>query len=456
MLNLLNLSTVVHVELVYKKPAELPKHVTESSKSTVETLSFTCIKALEIIKRTVTFAEPLGSIFDKSNILGIAIDVQVRTLEFPLFDKSVEGLKSTFEALVSNYELANVDSALDLLQKWDKLNSKENNFFVGAHIVTTAFDETYETYFRKLELKDFIVEELKHYKYDWVAKIENAKKNKETNLEDVNSYLDCFKGLRCILVTMATNRSGLFSLLEKFVDFLYFVHMGVNYFNQTKLHDKADSTSKGLFMFPMELALWTSSKKLEIGFELDLWPTQLVPFVLFWMHSMTNHMNGNRVAFLHPFSPYERKVELLALNKFYYDEKTARGRGFIYASYFDFGRLALMKANLVIVWLLEQAGAVKRFMNERELELAYDAKIYLPFADFFFIKRQRFYEAQKEINDQITALGANVIYSKKNTEILMKVKGELFEASKDLNLASKEILENETEKTEIANLAKVY
>lgn len=220
-LNFLQLTSAISTFHADKKQGE-------SNKARVESLCFTCIKALEIIKRTVTFEEPLPSILDKTNIVGIAIDVQVRNHDFPTLDKSIEGLKNTFEAMVNNYELANVDSSLDLLQKWDKLNTKDNNFLIGAHIVTTAFDETYETYFRKLELKDFIVDELKHYKYDWVSKIEHAKKNKDYNPEDVNSYLDCFKGLRCILVTMATNRSCLFSLLEKFVDFLYFVHMGVS------------------------------------------------------------------------------------------------------------------------------------------------------------------------------------------------------------------------------------
>lgn len=158
----------------------------------------------------------------------------------------------------------------------------------------------------------------------------------------------------------------------------------------------------------MELALWTSSKKLEIGFELDLWPTQMAPYVLFWMHSMTNHMNGNRIAFLHPFTPSGQVGDVLVYNKLYYSPDNPRTRGFIYASYFEFGRLALMKANLVILWLLDRAGAIKKFMNDRELELAYDAKVYLPFSDFFFVKKQRFHEAKEEIDKQINDLGKTV------------------------------------------------
>lgn len=215
-------SYVISVTPVNQKPAE-------ANKSSVESFLFTCIKALEVIKRTTSFEEPLPSVFDKSNICGIAIDVQVRSLDFPTLETSVEGIKSTFEAMISNYDLMNVNSALDLLQKWDTLNRKDNNFLLSAHLVTTAFNEDNETYFRKLEMKDFIVDELKHYKYDWVAKIDHAKKKGDTNLDDVNTYLDCFKGIRSILVTMATNRSCLFSLLEKFVDFVYFVHIGVTF-----------------------------------------------------------------------------------------------------------------------------------------------------------------------------------------------------------------------------------
>lgn len=180
-----------------------------------------------MIKRTTQFEEALPQIFDKVNICGIAIDVQVRSQDFPKLDTSIDSLKNTFETMLSNYELMNVSSALDLLQKWDQLNTKDNTFLVSSHIVTTAFDENNETYFRKLEMKDFIVEELKHYKYDWISKIDQAKKTKAVNMEDVNTYLDCFRAIRSILVTMATNRSCLFTLLEKFVDFVYFVHIGV-------------------------------------------------------------------------------------------------------------------------------------------------------------------------------------------------------------------------------------
>lgn len=205
----------------------------------------------------------------------------------------------------------------------------------------------------------------------------------------------------------------------------------------------------------MEIALWTLSKKLEIGFELDLWPNQLVSYVLFWMHSLTNHMNSNRVAYMAPFIPHDQKGDVLVLNKLYYSQKNERTRGLVFTSYVDYGRLALIKANLVILWMLDQAGALKRFMNERELELAYDAKVYLPFSEFFFIKRQRYHDAKKEMQQQIEALGASVSSADQNAEILMKVKAELFEASKDVNVAAKEVIEPEHEKTELANLAKV-
>jgi hypothetical protein len=158
----------------------------------------------------------------------------------------------------------------------------------------------------------------------------------------------------------------------------------------------------------MELALWTSSKKLEIGFEIDLWPTQIVPYVLFWMHNITSHMNGNRVAFLSPFTPNNHKGDALLYNKMFYSQKNERTKSFILESYVDFGRMALIKANLVMLWLLCQEGATKKFMTERELRLAYDAKIYQPFADFFFFKRPTFADASEDISQQIKSMGETV------------------------------------------------
>lgn len=162
-------------------------------------------------------------------------------------------------------------------------------------------------------------------------------------------------------------------------------------------------------MFPMELALWTLSRKLEIGFELDLWPQQMMPHVLYWMHSITTHMNGNRVAFLSPFSPSDQTGNILTYNQLLYSQMKERARGFVFNAYFDYGRLTLMKANLVMLALLDKAGALRKFMTDRELELSYDAKIYLPFSEYFFIKRPRFNEAQGEIATLVKTLGESVI-----------------------------------------------
>ena len=161
-------------------------------------------------------------------------------------------------------------------------------------------------------------------------------------------------------------------------------------------------------MLPMEFALWSSSKKLEIGFEIDIWPAQLVPYILFWMHNITSHMNGNRVAYLSPFTPMDHKGDALTYNKVIYGQKNDRSRHSIVMSYIDYGRLALMKANLVILRLLDKAGAMKQFMTDKEIELTYDAKIYNPFSDFFFFKRQRYNEAKEEIEEQLKSLGDTV------------------------------------------------
>lgn len=381
----------------------------EASKASVETFLFTCIKALEVIKRTTHFGQAVVSVFDKDNIGGIAVDVQVRTIEFPSVDQSIDSFRLELDSILANYDLQNISSAIDLLKKWNDVNTRDNSFWVSCHLVSTAFEDGPETYFKKIEFKDLIVEELKHLKYDWNEKLEMAKKNNSINIDDVSTYLDCFQSLRHVLMAMSTNRANFFAMLNKNIDFIYFVHNGVISPHQTKLHDKSDQSSKALFMFPMELALWSFVKKFEIGFELDIWAGQMVPYVLLWMHTILTHLNGNRVSYLTPFNPLDHKDNALTFNQLMYsNQSTVRTKQAIFDSYIDVGRLALIKSTIVIFWLLDQAGAVRKFMSDKELELAYDANIYFPMKDCFFVKKYLFNEAREEINKQIQSLGVSV------------------------------------------------
>lgn len=181
---------------------------------------------------------------------GIPIDIQVRSLALPTFEVTLNNLRKEFDSLLQNYELQNVDSAMDLLKKWDRVNSRDNSFWVSSHLVSTAFGDSLEVYFQKLYMKDFIVDELKHYKYDWNAKIELGKKNNSINMDEVHQYLDCFRGIRSTLVSMATNRSNLFSHLDKTYDFIYFVHIGVGIFDADKTPRKSGQFFQGSLHVP--------------------------------------------------------------------------------------------------------------------------------------------------------------------------------------------------------------
>ena len=53
-------------------------------------------------------------------------------------------------------------------------------------------------------------------------------------------------------------------------------------------------------------------------------------------------------------------------------------------------KIAYVKAVCQILLLLEEEGVLKKFMNDKELSMAYDAKIFNPFKDYFFIRKPHF------------------------------------------------------------------
>lgn len=162
-------------------------------------------------------------------------------------------------------------------------------------------------------------------------------------------------------------------------------------------------------MLPMELSLWASVKKLEIGFILNVWSPQLAPHILLWMYTLLNHLNSNRVASMPPFNPLNNKEDSLIYNKLIYNNnKSGRSRQAILDSYVDTGRLALMRATMIMLWILNEAGAGRKFMTEIEKELAYDAKILHPFRECFYIKKYTYAEANIEMKNQAEKMGESV------------------------------------------------
>lgn len=134
-----------------------------------------------------------------------------------------------------------------------------------------------------------------------------------------------------------------------------------------------------------------------------------MPLILLWMYSLLGHLNSNRIAFMTPFNPHDNKGDALAYNKIVYEsEKSDRSREAKLESYFDMGRLACMKATMAILWILDHAGATRKFMTEKEIEMGYDAKVFMPFKDCFFVKKYSYQEAKDEIQKQVTALGETV------------------------------------------------
>jgi hypothetical protein len=162
-------------------------------------------------------------------------------------------------------------------------------------------------------------------------------------------------------------------------------------------------------MFPMELSLWASVKKLEIGFILNVWSPQLAPHILLWMYTLLNHLNSNRVASMPPFNPLNNKDDSLLYNKLIYNNnKSGRSRQAILDSYIDTGRLALMRATMIMLWILNEAGAGRKFMTDIEKELAYNAKILHPFRECFYIKKYTYAEANIEMKNQAEKMGESV------------------------------------------------
>lgn len=329
---------------------------------------------------------------------GIPIDIQVRNFNLPTFEKSLEGLKKDLESIVAAYDLQDLTDWESIFEKWDAINQRDNSFLVSAHLVSAAFEENVQTYFRKPLFKELIKNELKLMKYDFDDRAKSKKKGEadtEEEIQEINSYFDFCTVIQAALTYMATNRSMLFEHLNKTYDFVFAVHTG------TKLHDQKNPASRALYLFPMEVALWMAYKKFEIGFEGQLWPHQLMPYTFHWMMTILVQYCNNREAYIGKFS--DTTDEVVLMNQLIYKTFDDRKKRQVSNSLLIEAKVAFLRAMCQMMALLDKEGLIKRFMTEKELMLGYDAKILTPYKDYFFLRRPTFAECTKSIQDQISA-----------------------------------------------------
>lgn len=200
-----------------------------SNKGTIETVVNTCLKAIEVIKRTGQFAEPVPHLFDKNYMVGIPADIQVRGVEFKSCTETYSSLGKYFKDILDNLSVEDLTDTVSILEKWDELNKRDNPFLVASHLVNSAFNHTQKDYFNKLQFKELLFREIKAYKYDLEKRIQKVSKMADAEAEtgDINSFLDFGASLQSLLTVMSTNNSNLLNYINKNSDMIYLIHIGV-------------------------------------------------------------------------------------------------------------------------------------------------------------------------------------------------------------------------------------
>ncbi len=168
---------------------------------------------------------------------------------------------------------------------------------------------------------------------------------------------------------------------------------------QTKLEDQNDRNSKAFYVVPLLLALWTLSKKLQISFDLDMWPKQLYPFVFYMLDAISTEYQKNS-EFKTPYFDYLKDTEndknMLLFTAFNDVRKRVVVRCFE-----NVAKIAFCKAMTKITYILAQVKVIKPMMTEEELRLAYDAKILYSMKDIFFVPRLDFNRAKAVIEKDL-------------------------------------------------------
>lgn len=188
-----------------------------------------------------------------------------------------------------------------------------------------------------------------------------------------------------------------------------------------------------------------SIKKMEIGFELDLWPTQLTAHVYFWMHILYSQWDKNRAPTYKGFALTATDEDSMIINKMLLDQCDASTRKRILQGYHMQAKITYLKSLSAVFHWLYQKNLLKKMMTELEVNHAYDARLTLN-QDVFFLKSYTFQECQAEMES---------LLKEDASAGLLAIKLQLFEASKLLGLAVKYLGLTEEENAKLNGMSKV-
>jgi hypothetical protein len=186
------------------------------------------MKALEVIKRTAHLGQPVAGLFDRTNICGIPTEIQIKNMAFPTFEQATQYLLVQCGQVLDAFTLESESELMPMLERWDQINRRENSFFISSFIATLAFDPSSKSYFKKLEYKELIANEMKVLQFELDKRDKKNKTEADIDGEsDLTTYFDLSTTIQTLLSLMTSSKNHLYDYLDKTLDYVYFVHLGV-------------------------------------------------------------------------------------------------------------------------------------------------------------------------------------------------------------------------------------
>lgn len=140
-------------------------------------------------------------------------------------------------------------------------------------------------------------------------------------------------------------------------------------------------------------------KKLQIGFDLHMWPEQMFPYVFYMLETtLTDYQRNSE--FKTPYFDYLKNTDN-DRNVLLFDAFNETQRRVVVTCFENVAKIAFCKAMMKITYILAQAKVIRHMMSEEELKLAYDAKILLSFKDAFFLARSDFAKTKALIEKEL-------------------------------------------------------